>query len=235
VELDNNFTVTAPIDQAWDVLLDVEKVARCLPGATLEGSEDGNVYAGHVKLKVGPIVVTYKGTAQFLEIDADHHRAVIDASGKEARGSGTAKAVVTTELRDGGDHTEVFVKTELNITGRPAQFGRSVIADVAARLTDQFAKNLAAELEAPAPPPAAETTPPEESEGGAATNGSGGGAVATATSNGGPPQTASAPPPDDDVIDVLGVSAGPILKRLAPLALLAGLLVLALVLRRRRA
>ena len=234
MKLDNNFTVTAPIDRAWDVLLDVEKVARCMPGATLEGTEDGNVYAGNVKLKVGPIVVTYKGTAQFLEIDADHHRAVIDASGKEARGSGTAKAVVTTELRDGGDHTEVFVKTELNITGRPAQFGRSVIADVAAKLTDQFAKNLAAELELPIEGADAGAT--EEADGGAATNGSGGGASPNAVSNGGPPpSSATVPPPVDDVIDVFGVSAGPVLKRLAPVALLAGLVLVFVLLRRRRA
>lgn len=235
MELDNNFTVTAPIDRAWDVLLDVEKVARCMPGATLDGTEDGNVYAGHVKLKVGPIVVTYRGTAQFLEIDADHHRAVIDASGKEARGSGTAKALVTTELRDGGDHTEVFVRTELNITGRPAQFGRSVISDVAAKLTNQFAKNLAAELEAPEQPGPAE--PDQETAGSApATNGSGGQSAPTVGSNGGPPPQAATPPPpeDDDVIDVLGVSAAPILKRLAPLALLAGLVVVLWVLRRRR-
>jgi carbon monoxide dehydrogenase subunit G len=146
VQLENSFTVAAPVEEAWDVLLDIGRVAPCMPGCVLE-SVEGDEFHGRVKVKVGPIVVTYKGTAHFAEVDAAAHRAVIEASGKEARGSGTAKATVTTELKEADDGTtEVSLVTDLGITGRPAQFGRSVLADVSAKLTAQFADKLAAEL-----------------------------------------------------------------------------------------
>lgn len=150
MKLENEFTVPAPVEEAWKVLLDVERVAPCMPGATLL-TVDGEDFTGTVKVKVGPIQVTYKGKATFVERDETAHRAVIEASGKEARGSGTAAATVNAVLVDaGGGTTKVSVETDLNVTGRPAQFGRGVMAEVAAKLIGQFSDRLAAELASPA-------------------------------------------------------------------------------------
>ena len=147
MNLENEFTVPVPVDEAWRVLLDVERVAPCMPGAALT-SVDGDEFTGTVKVKVGPITVTYKGEAKFLSKDDATHRAVIEAKGKESRGSGTAGATVTTTLVGEGDRTRVRVATDLNVTGRPAQFGRGVMAEVAAKLIDQFAKCLEDEITA---------------------------------------------------------------------------------------
>src|SRR3954470_5748075 len=150
MNLEHEFTVPVSVDEAWKVLLDVERVAPCMPGATLL-TVDGDSFTGTVKVKVGPIQVTYKGQAKFAELDASAHRAVIEASGKEARGSGTAAATVTAVLVDaGGSTTNVKVETELDVTGRPAQFGRGVMAEVAAKLIGQFSSCLADELGSPA-------------------------------------------------------------------------------------
>src|SRR4051812_3522173 len=145
MKLEHDFTVPAPVDEAWKALLDVEKVAPCMPGAALT-SVDGDDFTGTVKVKVGPIQVTYKGQARFVEKDEAAHRVVIEASGKEARGSGTASATVTAVLTAQGNQTRAEVVTDLNITGRPAQFGRGVMADVGAKLIGQFADCLAEEL-----------------------------------------------------------------------------------------
>src|SRR3954447_15726412 len=154
MKLEHDFTVPAPVDEAWKVLLDVERVAPCMPGATLL-TVDGDEFTGTVKVKVGPIQVTYKGQAKFASLDEPTHRAVIEASGKEARGSGTAAATVTAVLVDaGGSTTNVKVETELDVTGKPAQFGRGVMAEVAAKLIGQFSACLADELASPAGPPA---------------------------------------------------------------------------------
>ncbi|HET6818566.1 MAG TPA: SRPBCC family protein [Mycobacteriales bacterium] len=151
MNLENEFTVPVPVDEAWQVLLDVERVAPCMPGATLT-SVDGDEFTGTVKVKVGPITVTYKGEAKFLSKDDATHSAVIEAKGKESRGSGTAGATVTTTLVGEGARTKVRVVTDLNVTGRPAQFGRGVMSEVAAKLIDQFAKCLEDEIKtAPAP------------------------------------------------------------------------------------
>ena len=145
MKLEHDFTVPASVDEAWAVLLDVEKVAPCMPGAALT-SVDGDSFTGTVKVKVGPIQVTYTGQASFVEKDDAAHRVVIEASGKEARGGGTAAATVTAVLTADGAHTKASVVTDLNITGRPAQFGRGVMADVGAKLIGQFADCLADEL-----------------------------------------------------------------------------------------
>ncbi|GAA1765025.1 MULTISPECIES: SRPBCC family protein [Streptomonospora] len=145
--LNNRFTVPVPVDQAWDVLMDVERVAPCMPGATLE-SVEGDTMTGKVRVKVGPISVTYRGEAHFTEVDAAEHRVELHAGGKEARGSGTASATVTARLHEQDDGTtEVTVDTDFTVTGRVAQFGRGVMADVSAKLVQRFADNLAAELE----------------------------------------------------------------------------------------
>src|SRR3954469_6431943 len=170
MNLEHEFTVPAPVDEAWKVLLDVERVAPCMPGATLL-SVDGDSFTGTVKVKVGPIQVTYKGDAKFASKDDATHSAVIEATGKEARGSGTAGATVHATLTDaGGQKTQVRVVTDLNITGRPAQFGRGVMSEVAAKLIDQFAACLADELSgSPAPTSVAGTPSGDAGTGGAET------------------------------------------------------------------
>nr|WP_218859974.1 SRPBCC family protein [Petropleomorpha daqingensis] len=156
VQLENSFTVPVPIDEAWRVLLDIERIAPCMPGAALD-SVTGDDFTGRVKVKLGPINLTYQGKASFVEKDEAAHKAVIDARGKDQRGNGTAAAVVTAQLKPEGDATRVDVLTDLNITGRPAQFGRGVMTDVGNKLLGQFADKLAAQLGAgeSAPEPSA--------------------------------------------------------------------------------
>ncbi len=153
MKLENRFTVPVPVEEAWKVLLDVERVAPCMPGATLTKFE-GDHFEGTVKVKVGPINLTYGGKASFVSKDDATHVAVIDGSGKETRGTGTAKALITCRLIDKGDTTEVEVDTELNVTGKPAQFGRGVLADVSGKLVDQFAACLSDEIRSGTPAPA---------------------------------------------------------------------------------
>jgi carbon monoxide dehydrogenase subunit G len=145
VELNNEFRVAVPAAKAWEVLTDVERVAPCIPGAQLL-SVDGDEFTGAVKVKVGPITVSYKGEAAFQEKDRAAQRVVIKANGKETRGNGNAAAVVTAALRDEGDATTVVITTDLTISGKAAQFGRGVLADVSSSLIGQFAKNLEADL-----------------------------------------------------------------------------------------
>jgi carbon monoxide dehydrogenase subunit G len=145
VQLENSFTVPVPVDEAWRVLLDIERIAPCMPGAALD-SLDCDDFTGRVKVKLGPINLTYQGKASFIEKDEAAHRAVIDARGKDLRGNGTAAAVVTANLKSEGPITRVDVLTDLNITGRPAQFGRGVMTDVGNKLLGQFADKLAAQL-----------------------------------------------------------------------------------------
>ncbi len=145
MQLENSFTVPVPIDEAWRVLLDIERIAPCMPGAALD-TVDGDDFTGRVKVKLGPINLTYQGKASFIEKDEAAHKAVIDARGKDQRGNGTAAAVVTAKLAAEGAITRVDVLTDLNITGRPAQFGRGVMTDVGNKLLGQFADKLAAQL-----------------------------------------------------------------------------------------
>jgi carbon monoxide dehydrogenase subunit G len=163
MQLENRFTVPVPVDEAWRVLLDVQRVAPCMPGATLT-SVEGDEFKGNVKVKVGPIVLTYQGHARFKDRDDKGHSVVIEASGKETRGPGTAAATVLTRLVDkGGGATEVHVVTDLAVTGKPAQFGRGVMADVSSKLIDRFASCLAAEVRSgsTAEPTTAEAPPAE--------------------------------------------------------------------------
>ncbi|WP_433454757.1 SRPBCC family protein [Streptomyces sp. CA-142005] len=163
MELHHEFTVPVPVGDAWHALLDIERVAPCLPGAVVE-DYDGKTVTGSVKVKVGPVTVAYRGTAVFEEQDEAAHRMVLVASGRETRGQGTARATVTGTLteRDGG--TAVSVRTDLTVTGRPAQFGRGVLAEVGDRLVGQFASCLAERLAEPAPAPAAEEQPQQWEE-----------------------------------------------------------------------
>jgi len=225
VELQHSFSVPVDVDRAWAVLVDIEQVAPCMPGAALD-TVDGDEFTGSVKVRLGPIGITYKGKARFVEKDEVAHRAVIDAQGKDARGNGTASATVTATLHPQDDGTRVEVNTDLAITGKPAQFGRGVMVDVGNKLIGQFADCLAGKLAKPAGPAAD------------------GPAAAAPAAVSGPPPPASQPDtpqtspeaPAEEVAPIdLMASAGPaVLKRLAPVALLLAVLVLVIVLRRRR-
>ncbi len=141
MDLTNDFRVALPVERAWAVLTDVERIAPCLPGAQLQEIE-GDEYRGIVKVKVGPITAQYKGKATFLSQDAEHHVAVLRAEGRETRGQGNANATITATLTPDAGGTAVSVVTDLTVTGRVAQFGRGVLADVSAKLLDQFVENL---------------------------------------------------------------------------------------------
>lgn len=233
--LENEFTVPVPVDRAWATLLDVERVAPCMPGATLD-SVEGDTLTGRVKVKVGPVTVTYRGQATFVEKDETRHTVLVEAKGKEARGTGEAQATVRATLHDADGDTRVEVNTDLNVTGRVAQFGRGVMADVSAKLVDRFATNLAAELrkgeeetgaaaepdgdaatsegmpEAGTPETSAEETPP-------ATDGGDAGTkpeptperqAAQATE---PPASDAARAKEDEAIDLIDVAGGPVVRR----------------------
>ena len=145
MELEHSFTIPVPPEQAWQVLLDVEQVAPCMPGATVD-SFDGDVVTGRIKVKVGPVAMTYAGTARFVERDEQSRTVTLEASGKETRGAGTASATIRSSLQDEGGQTNVVVHTSMSVTGRPAQFGRGVMAEVGGRIIEKFAANLAALL-----------------------------------------------------------------------------------------
>jgi carbon monoxide dehydrogenase subunit G len=147
MKISNEFTVHTPIDRAWAVLTDLEGVAPCLPGAQLTGV-DGDTYSGKVKVKVGPVVSDFAGTARFIEKDDQARRAVIDAKGRDSRSAGNAAAVVTAQLRADGDRTLVNVDTDLKISGKLAQFGSGMIKEVSGKLLGQFVTNLEAKLAA---------------------------------------------------------------------------------------
>ncbi|TMR10551.1 carbon monoxide dehydrogenase [Nonomuraea turkmeniaca] len=225
MRFEHEFTVPVPIEQAWAVLLDVERVAPCLPGAALDIYE-GDEFTGRLKVKVGPIMVTYRGSARFEDVDKDSYSLAIQASGKEARGSGTASATVRARLAPHEDATAVTVETTFNVTGRPAQFGRGVMAEVGAKLIDKFAENLAALLSEPtvepAPPQAAQEEERHLS------------AVPTPDEDVRPAGTLrTSRTPDEEALDLLEIAGQPVLKRLAPVAAaIVGLLVIIWVIRR---
>ncbi len=141
MELANDFVVTASIDATWAVLTDLERIAPCLPGAQLD-EVDGDEYRGTVKIKVGPITSQYKGTASFVSLDEANHTAILKATGRDTRGQGNATATVTAKLSPEGDKTKVSVVTELDISGKVAQFGRGMLADISSKLLGQFAERL---------------------------------------------------------------------------------------------
>ena len=141
MELNNDFEVSAPIEKVWEVINDVELIAPCLPGAQLEEVENDE-YKGFVKVKVGPITAQYKGIAKFVEKDDSNHRVVIRGEGRDTRGAGNAVADITASLESTAEGTRVNVVTDLKITGKVAQFGRGVMADISKKLMGQFADNL---------------------------------------------------------------------------------------------
>src|SRR3954449_6197589 len=146
MKLENEFTVPASVEEAWAVLLDVPRVAPCLPGATVdEGGDDGE-YQGTMKIKIGPITASYKGTVKIQEADEASHKVAMRAQAKDARGQGTAAATITSTMEETSEGTKVRVETDMRVTGPAAQFGRGVMQDVSAKLMKRFADCLAEEM-----------------------------------------------------------------------------------------
>jgi len=246
MQLENSFTIDAPIEKAWEALNTPQTIAPCFPGATLTEYED-DTFTGTVKVKLGPISLTYKGKGVYKERDDAAHRVVIDASGRDSRGNGTAEAtVVGTMTADGPDKTAVTMVTDMKITGRPAQFGRGVISDVADKIIGQFASCVASKLqgedaeaaasssEGSAPVPAA-VSGSASAAGAASSNGStGSAATATAPAATAKPAASTAPMKSEiDAIDLLDTAGAPVIKRLAPVVGGLGLLLLVIFLIRR--
>ncbi len=146
MKLENDFHVKVPVERAWEVLTDIPTIAPCMPGAQLTGSE-GDTHQGKVKIKVGPITAEYAGSAEFVEKDQANHKVVIDAKGRDARGSGNASALITATMTSEGDGTRVVIDTDLKIAGKVAQFGKGVIGDVSKKLIDQFVQCVETKLE----------------------------------------------------------------------------------------
>ena len=244
MKLENEFVVPASVDDAWKVLLDVERVAPCLPGAEVEKAE-GDAYNGTMTVKIGPITAKYKGTIEIEEADDSAHRAVMKAKARDARGQGGAQATITSTMESSDEGTRVKVETDMRVTGAAAQFGRGVMQDVSAQMMGRFADCLASEM-------------------------SGGDGAQAESGDGAKPDTeeaatesaetpTAAPLPDDvpeppgaaeeqaaaeqapkerptpDVLDLGEVGRGVLAKRAAPVAgALAGLLALLFVVRRLR-
>ena len=205
MDLQNSFVVPSDIDTAWKQLQDVEGLAPCMPGATLT-SHDGDDFTGSVKVKLGPVSMVFAGQARFVSKDEATHTVVIEGAGKETKGTGTAKGLVTAVLvQEAPDRTRVDVNTEITITGKAAQFGRGVMQDVAGRIIDQFSANLAAMMTAGG---AEATAAAAAAEGGEA------GTTTTTT----PPKPATLPHHEDS-IDLLGTAGAPVLRRAIPVAI----------------
>lgn len=213
MELENTFVVPADIDTAWDTLIDVESIAPCMPGATLT-SFDGEEFAANVKVKLGPVTMNFAGTGRFVSKDKDAHVAVIDATGKETKGAGTAGATITATLTpEGPNSTRATIVTDLTVTGKAAQFGRGVMADVSKRLITQFASNLEQVIAArnTVAPAAADVT--VETHAGAA--------VETTT----PAAAAPLPKLDNEALDLGNAALVPVLKRVVPAIIVVGVAV----------
>ena len=221
MELNDSFEVAHPIGAVWGVLTDVERIAPCLPGAQLTGS-DGDVHEGLVKVKVGPITSQYKGKASFTERDDDAHRLLMSASGRDTRGAGNASAEITVALEAVTEtSTRVSVHTDLTITGKVAQFGRGVLADVSRKLMGQFADNLAELVAADAAD--ADSGEPETAPDPEAAEAPGGEPAAEA------PAPDPAPAEEVEAVDLLSVAGAPMMKRLAPVIVAVILIVVIVV------
>jgi len=237
--MDHSFTVPVPPERAWDVLLDVKGIAPCMPGATVD-EFDGEVVTGRIKVKVGPVSLTYRGTAKFIERDPVAQVVVMEASGKETRGAGTASATVRASLEPeaSGEATRVTMHTTMNVTGRPAQFGRGVMVEVGGKLVEKFAENLAQLISGDGAAATDSAAAGDASTDGASTDGASAGQPAvTAETGPGSTQpsvvipvtsTASAPPAQqsDDSINLVRLVGPAILKRAIPVAIGASVLAL---------
>jgi carbon monoxide dehydrogenase subunit G len=222
MKLDNEFRVHAPIERAWAVLTDIPAITPCLPGAALT-DHDGNVYHGTVKIKVGPVTSNYKGKAVFAVVDEERRHIEIAADGKDSRGSGNASASITADMREDGEYTVVKIATDLKVAGKVAQFGKGMIAEVSGKLIDQFVTCIEQELlgdkvvddVAAASAVGAE---PADSKSGAAN-------IAT---------PARPPHREVEALDLMDLAGDSVYKRLLPLGVAAGVLLVLVLLFRRR-
>jgi uncharacterized protein len=226
MKIEDEFRVDVSVDEAWKVLLDVERIAPCMPGAQLQEVE-GDEYRGIVKIKVGPITAQYKGVAKITEADEAAHKVVLQAEGRDTRGQGTASATVTATLTTDGAGTVVHIDTDLNVTGKVAQFGRGVMADVSSKLLGQFAQNLERDVlsgDSPTAEPdtaaAGEPTPITTATSAAATEASRG------------PRKIDSPEPEP--VDLLDSAGGAVAKRIAPIVIAVVVLLTLRALRKRR-
>ncbi|MEU2255397.1 SRPBCC family protein [Nocardia xishanensis] len=212
MKIANEFTVNAPVEQAWEVLSDLEQVVPLLPGAQMVGWE-GDDFLGKLKVKVGPVTSEFTGKANFVERDEHDHRAVINGRGRDTRGSGNAAATITTQLREDGDKTRVIVDTDLKIVGKLAQFGSGMLQQVSEKMIGQFVASLEAKL--------------AEHDSAAA--------VAAPESGAARPQLVAEPEPAP--LDLVGLVGPAMVKKYAPAIgfVLAAVLAIILVLRRIRA
>ncbi len=224
MELTHTFTVAAPIDQTWAAFNDIESVAGCFPGAAIT-STDGDQFTGTCKVKLGPIALVYNGSGAFVEKDETAHTMKIDAKGKDKRGNGTAGAQIIATLKDTGGQTQVQVRTDLAITGRPAQFGRGVMQDVSDKLLGQFVtclQNKVGTDTAPGSPVATEADAPVESSSttsqetvappGSAPGTAADTDVAPIHQTSPPPRTHPAAPAQNDALDLGGAVLPVLLK-----------------------
>lgn len=254
MELTNTFTIPTGIEEAWIAFNDPNQFAPCFPGASLDSTDDDS-FSGTVQVKLGPISLTYKGKGSYVERDKSAYKVIIDATGRDARGNGTATAKVTGTLtEDGPTRTQVTMITDMKVTGRPAQFGRGVMADVSDKIIAQFASCLSNKLGASsddgsgaAPGSTAAASAGGSSAGGSSASGSsaGGSSVGGATSvTTAPPATAGAPSSNGsgpklvsasqssraEAINLLDSAGAPVVKRMVPVLL--GLLALFALIRR---
>jgi len=227
-QLINEFTVNRPIDEAWPIITDVERIAPCLPGAQLteiRQTDDGEVYTGNVKVKLGAIATEFKGDAYFVERDDENYTCKLNGKGRDTKGRGNASADISAAAESlSPTSTKVVVTTDLHITGKIAQFGRGILGDVSAKLIDQFAQNLNEMIDADgiddtAPEP--EETEPEET---AASEG--------ASTESAEPTVRKIDGPAAEAIDLMEMGGSSIAKRAAPA--IAALLIILFFLRRRR-
>ena len=229
MKLENEFTVDVPVDEVWNVLLDLERVTPCLPGAALT-EESGDEYKGEMKVRLGPVTQNYNGTVKIEEADESAHRAVIRADGKDARGQGTASATITSTLHEEDGSTRVNVETDMQITGRAAQFGRGVQQEVAEKLLTQFAECLEDQImgggaeEEPEPTAASET---ESSEAEPSANGEAGEEEQ-------PRRRIIQQDEEVEPLDLGEASREAIIKRAVPVAVGVGVLVVVIWLLRRK-
>ena len=222
MDLNHKFTVEVPVEDAWRILTDVERIAPCLPGAQLQEIE-GDTYRGAVKVKVGPIQAQFKGQASFVERDDVAHKVVLKGEGRDIGGKGNASALITAELTSLTEtSTSVTVNTDLSVTGKVAQFGRGAMADISDKLLAQFVVNLnemIAASDAPAAPaPAAETAVPAPADAPATSS--------EASAEPAQPTVRKIDGPEAEALDLLSISRGVIVKRALPVVVVVAAIVI---------
>jgi uncharacterized protein len=221
MRIEDRFTVPLALEDAWQVLLDLERIAPCMPGAQLK-EVHGEEYHGVVKVELGAITAQFKGVAQFVEVDDEAHRAVLRAEGREMRGQGNAAATVTATLEAGDDGTDVVIDTDLSITGKVAQFGRGVMGDVSSKLLGEFARCLEEDLLSgnDAPAEAEEPAAPAPADEPASR-------PVLETAGSVPTERRFIDHPEPEHIDLLAVAGSPVAQRALPGVLAVVLVLLA--------